>query len=1072
MLFPEQFQNSNSRSRLLYFLFAIAILLTAVVLSFSTLVFPAGCVACSELKNAPQAQILSLVDEPSTTLESNLFYENVSDSPSRKPIANSIVIIELTNTTGPQGLYKAYTDEEGKIKFNFEEWSHGCINIKVLYCPFCDINSPACGFSECLAYSKIHSENGYYPNVNGEVQSASNIPDAPGSSPPASLNPIKYLPELDAVSYCAPPPPLSATPAVCLPLLIIFSLLAGALYATGRNPFMGFNLGGQKVGRHIRYQARGRGYYLNAMSVISAGATVASAAKTIATGEKGALLKSEKQNASGRVFMAGDLKRGMSGAKSAAKKSGKGGAGPKGSSQSSPTMTGTGMMFTPGGAGGGVKSSDLFTNKGGLYSTAGGIKGVASTAARLSLFVATQTILGRTIDYAYSTATGKSIFQVAFNNPQQKINEAQIAINGQVVKDKDGNITGVKVENEDGSVNIVKGVQRQADGTLVFILENPSGSARGQTADGQKQITISPEGKITSVSYQINLSLEFGGGSGIVKLTSEKGVLVANVTNSDGVVRVITDPGSTGNSKTITNWDSITSPYFSNSKMMVGSDATNFVENYRGTMEGIAELRNTIAANVGMQMRDLSDKLKSESESNSEFKKALLAEADRIASLELKIAGIDAIGTLSAKQPGALPPGKAAETAQKIADIHSETLGSKEFLDKVHDKGGQALVETIAKFTPAELANMNLYQLTTALQKEGLNPTDASKAASASFELIRDGGKEFLEKSGDIPQLANTRIGVIDKAAKAGEISRDPTAIITHDPQLLSKFQDQPSGFSTVSPEIRRDVREYIDQNNFSQAGGALDSALSSAIIAARPANQSISDAAKDYAEAHSIPEEGVPNLVLGAKASEGGNGVAVVFHSLETSDSAYSSLSDRLMTSSAAQAGVLPEGGKKYDGLTIEEQSNRGLDRAAESAKLRSDLGPKVLSEPELCKKAIEYMNGGDRGGAEIAVAQLYRTAQEVGDHNAMQNYSNALSLLQGTSRPRGPLSDADVIESYIQVGADSKISGQTHTEFVFKRITELDHGGINDRIDAKERLEGTFKGDKSPLSRRKSEE
>ncbi|MFH1520569.1 MAG: hypothetical protein ABID61_02915 [Candidatus Micrarchaeota archaeon] len=260
------------------------------------------CVDCADFVNAPNGRLLVILDSDNTAINIFAFYENNSGSPSRVPINNAILIIELTNSSDmdPE-IYKVYTDDEGQATFDFTNWAQACVDMKVLYCPFCADESANCGFAECLSFSGLHSEAGYYYNTlpGEEILNASSIPAPAGSVPPAVLNDGKFLPDVTVSNYCAPPSNYVATPAMCLPLIIIFALLGGALYLSGQNPFGVFNLGSPRMGKHIRYQAKGRGFSLNLMSLVQAGMSIAGtvnqvkkakaeAAKAVKDGKKGA----------------------------------------------------------------------------------------------------------------------------------------------------------------------------------------------------------------------------------------------------------------------------------------------------------------------------------------------------------------------------------------------------------------------------------------------------------------------------------------------------------------------------------------------------------------------------------------------------------------------------------------------------------------------------------------------------------------------------------------------------------------------------------------------------------------
>ena len=224
-----------------------------------------------------------IMNEPEQMLTAYLYYEDTSASPPRQPITDSVLIIELSNSSY-RAIYKTYTNTTGTAQFNFSKWAaNGCINMRVLYCPFCRPDASECAFAECLNYAKISANKSDYDEPylspgSAKITNVSDIYDASDAHPPASINTQLYFPDISTVSYCKPPEPMSATPAMCLPLLIIFSLLGGALYMTGRNPFTGFNIAAPHVGRHIRYQARGRGVSMSFAGVVSAVGAIKNAA--------------------------------------------------------------------------------------------------------------------------------------------------------------------------------------------------------------------------------------------------------------------------------------------------------------------------------------------------------------------------------------------------------------------------------------------------------------------------------------------------------------------------------------------------------------------------------------------------------------------------------------------------------------------------------------------------------------------------------------------------------------------------------------------------------------------------
>lgn len=277
--------------------FGLAFLTVLILVGLVFAVEP--CIDCADFVNAPNGRLFTVTNSEALTVNIFAYYEDSTASPSRVPINNTILIIEISNSSGLEPeIYKVYTDNSGQATFDFTTWAQACVDMKILYCPFCANESANCGFAECMTFSGLHSEAGYYHNVppGEEILNASSIPDGPGSIPkPPVLNDGKFLPDVTVSNYCAPPSTYIATPAMCLPLIIIFALLGGALYLGGQNPFGVFNLGSPRMGKHIRYQAKGRGFSLNLMSIAQAVSSVAGTVKQV----KAAKAESAKAAAKG-----------------------------------------------------------------------------------------------------------------------------------------------------------------------------------------------------------------------------------------------------------------------------------------------------------------------------------------------------------------------------------------------------------------------------------------------------------------------------------------------------------------------------------------------------------------------------------------------------------------------------------------------------------------------------------------------------------------------------------------------------------------------------------------------------
>lgn len=235
---------------------------------------PSPCVGCEEIGGAPSSDITLVQDEFAHTATAYLYFENISASgPPRQALNFTTVIVNVYNETPDEGdVYKIYTDANGTATFDFSSYSGRCVTIGFLYCPFTCSDSPDCGFQQCLNFSGIGC-----PPCN-----VSAVPEA--GSPTGPLKCYKLLPSYKTTEYCPPPEPLSATPEICFPLVLIFALLGGALFLSGVNPFTGFDFSAPRIGRHIIYQPRGRGVTVDLLQAAKIGIGAAREKKGRAAG--------------------------------------------------------------------------------------------------------------------------------------------------------------------------------------------------------------------------------------------------------------------------------------------------------------------------------------------------------------------------------------------------------------------------------------------------------------------------------------------------------------------------------------------------------------------------------------------------------------------------------------------------------------------------------------------------------------------------------------------------------------------------------------------------------------------
>lgn len=585
----------------------------------------AECITCEELQGVPQANILTEMDRGGATFTVHLYYENLSAEDPRPPIDNYAVLVEVSNSTTLYEIYRIYTDDEGAATFDFSQWSGSCTNFRVLYCPFCEPGSLTCAFRECLDYARFDTD----------ATNITDIPLAPGASAPGTVNENKYMPALDSQSYCPPPADIEGAPAMCLPLLIIFSLLSGAMYLSGRNPFAAFNIGGARVGRHIRYQARGRGYSFSGMAALSAASSIASAAAVMGQDteydEKGKVTK--RGGLAGLADQEVGLAKQRGGlfikqvdlAGSAVKRGGKmlsfvGGK--DAVARMEATAVGAGKRDQKAGP-------DMVRGAGGapLF-----MAGSASFSPRLGELVGEQGMfglglllytfeagtIGGLISNVVFRATGETMFEKNFINYEKRAQKDEKTLAGMeaemLIRNEAGEIVGMRMKGASGEreLQLLGPVQENADGSKTFVLaEPPAGAGReGKTLDGRITVTLNADNKIASISYVAE------GVQGAANQLNPKGAAIVTIQmDANGkeqyIVQPLTPKEGGGYSATYENGQQVGPaqvvsgtaeqpvpvPVNSVAGLFVGSDMGSYVDNYNAGVENIKTASESVAQN-------------------------------------------------------------------------------------------------------------------------------------------------------------------------------------------------------------------------------------------------------------------------------------------------------------------------------------------------------------------------------------------------------------------------------------------------------------------------------------------
>ncbi len=665
-------------------------LFLVLLLSVSCAVEP--CISCEQLGDAPDSNILTTIDEDNANLTAYVYYENLSikdtcpDCPTRQPIGDYALLIQLTNTSGLNELLRVYTNADGEAVFDFNEWKKGCINFKVVYCPFCDPASKECGFEACLEYAVIETD----------AKNIDEVTLAEGQSVPATLNPTLYMPSIDQTPYCPPPEPMAATPGICLPLFIIFAMLAGSLYMTGRNPFAAFNIGGARVGRHIRYQARGRGYSFSGMAAISALATIGRAAKAIDKGGMKGLAKQEKQMAESRNIVAmvgkidkavkrggqiGDILggKGTTEEKQAMIEASAAGAG----KDEGGAMVGKSGLFMPG-------SSPFSPRIGELFGAEGGY------GLGFLTYVATSTTIGGLVDDLVRTTTGEGIFESIFIDYDSRKLKDEAALSQWVTNnfelDESGNVIGMKVELAGGEAVVTEFVPLE-DGTKVVTLKTKGTNA----VNGEVTVVLAPdtegELKLQSMSYQVAglapVTDTNKQGIGIVTITkNDEGQIMASIRAPDQVtdagqimageqIRTMTEPVG-GTAQEREEWSKLTNAYFQASTSStiggIGGDGEPFIDAVTAKASSYEEIKNgmvdSIRSSYSSSLERKADAIESKASGNSTTEKSLDETKELIAQTSFITMGVDVKKPSQLQKLSGFTP---AETASKTTEAATDS---------------------------------------------------------------------------------------------------------------------------------------------------------------------------------------------------------------------------------------------------------------------------------------------------------------------------------------------------------------------------------------------------------------
>lgn len=274
------------------------------------LAFTATSECCPNIDDYLAPKMLSIINEQTKSFEVSVFVENFSnvDEPTIAAKNTPIFIYVYSDNLEKTKIdfQKGYTDDSGLIVFNYASYQEYAdkviddpisgekvqyaVNIKFLYCPL------ECACSECFSGLGVPLDT-IIPAGEDQVKYLNETMSSLSEKPLSPQSPFYLLPTYTTEKLLPTPPKKELVPPFCLPIALIFALLGGAMYITGRNPFSGFDFTTPRMKSHFKYSPTGRGQYISLTSVVMAGFTAKSEKKAAAQQAK--VKQLEKAVASG-----------------------------------------------------------------------------------------------------------------------------------------------------------------------------------------------------------------------------------------------------------------------------------------------------------------------------------------------------------------------------------------------------------------------------------------------------------------------------------------------------------------------------------------------------------------------------------------------------------------------------------------------------------------------------------------------------------------------------------------------------------------------------------------------------
>lgn len=272
--------------------------LTSILLSLLLFSVVFSEVVCQDSSKTP-SQIIITSNLNQQKMEATVFYEDADGM--KQPIIYDRVWIWVYHQSESglltDAIYGMITDSSGKVSITTSTYLKDPVNFRFIYCP---VTYTGDGQSSINSATELKEDKTcfelYKPSVF-EVPADSDLISTPlssisGSNPPANYKspPYPFLGTYEEMMYT--PPKQAYSFAFCFPLVIIFALLSGALYLSGRNPLSGFDFTAPRMGKHVKYSPSGRG---TSVDVGGIGAAFGSMGSEIYQSKANAVAKGDKK---------------------------------------------------------------------------------------------------------------------------------------------------------------------------------------------------------------------------------------------------------------------------------------------------------------------------------------------------------------------------------------------------------------------------------------------------------------------------------------------------------------------------------------------------------------------------------------------------------------------------------------------------------------------------------------------------------------------------------------------------------------------------------------------------------